>query len=793
LAHHAHLLSLGLLIAIGACTQEPTTPTDDATTESTAAPQTQAADESDDSHAAAREIYNDALAAYDNTDHEAAATGMLKARDNAGGDTELRFRAAFNLGMALAAQSDDAAKDEEQPPEARLTLLRQAAAWFRDAVRLRSNDGPDNEDARVNLELLLGRIRALADQIGRDRGALLQRLSRIIDDQRGLRDGVRQIITKLGDSGAIAATYAEEFAQLATSERELLTDAREIAFLAAEERSGLSDQTNDEQPSPEDQMRIIQLDNLDVYLQSAIDALESTRRVLRRLDADSGGRRAMQALSELKRAREQLQDPLTALKALVQDQTLTASQTDLLVRLSQIAVETTRPSGRPKPPAWLSSENLGDTQQTLALRSAELQARLAAGVGTGGDQMDDETAMDPQQQRLSLMVNEAIPFVSSAVANMNDATTALEQSSITAAVKSQAKAIGDLFEAIERFAATRDLIELLHKDQAQMVMLLTDSPAQNDIPEAHRSQITTAILDKNRGRLSRLQGMLIDDRDEQLAAATAPENDGEDAAAADKTATESITTRFEMAEKFRAAALAALDEIAHGTASELARVRPLAHASQEHIEELRRLFFSIVEHLKDLLRAQTETHDGTATVQGGDDEQRGPKLPPLLARQETHAALGGALAEGLAAQADAAMQDPNTAEQGQALADAAPEVTLATQLMVDATTALGTAQQDAATMSVDLEPTLDMQLAAMEHLENAIRILQPPQQQQQQGDDSKQQQNQQQQQQQQQDSEEVSKRQAQRRLQAIREREAERERNRRQNQRTQREPVERDW
>ena len=91
----------------------------------------------------------------------------------------------------------------------------------------------------------------------------------------------------------------------------------------------------------------------------------------------------------------------------------------------------------------------------------------------------------------------------------------------------------------------------------------------------------------------------------------------------------------------------------------------------------------------------------------------------------------------------------------------------------------------------DLEPILEHQRLAMEHLENAIRLLEPQQDQQQPQDQSGSEQ--QQQQSQAEDEEQVTQRQAERRLQALRDREAERERQRRERRRIEPEPVEKDW
>ncbi|MDE0056415.1 MAG: hypothetical protein OXT64_19460, partial [Gammaproteobacteria bacterium] len=135
----------------------------------------------------ARARYNLGLEDLENGDFAGAAEAFLAARDDARGDPVLRYRSAFNLGLALAAQADGM---DEQALEETIETLRSSAAWFSDAARLAPEE---HEDARVNLEIVLRRIQQLADQLNRD-GHLETRLDRIIDDQRGLRDQLRGLL-----------------------------------------------------------------------------------------------------------------------------------------------------------------------------------------------------------------------------------------------------------------------------------------------------------------------------------------------------------------------------------------------------------------------------------------------------------------------------------------------------------------------------------------------------------------------------------------------------------------------
>jgi hypothetical protein len=118
------------------------------------------------------------------------------------------------------------------------------------------------------------------------------------------------------------------------------------------------------------------------------------------------------------------------------------------------------------------------------------------------------------------------------------------------------------------------------------------------------------------------------------------------------------------------------------------------------------------------------------------DDVRAPKLPGLAARQDQHGQLAKAITDALAAQADAAAkaQEPQQQQQGKAMAAAADEVRLAQNDMGDAKRVLDKAVSET-TQSHNLEPVTKSQASALEHLMNALKLLQPPQEQKQ--DDQK--------------------------------------------------------
>jgi hypothetical protein len=158
---------------------------------------------------------------------------------------------------------------------------------------------------------------------------------------------------------------------------------------------------------------------------------------------------------------------------------------------------------------------------------------------------------------------------------------------------------------------------------------------------------------------------------------------------------------------------------------------PIAAATEAHakLEELRELFFSVVEHLQELLREQGETRDRTATARAKGALESTPLLPPLVDRETQHAALGQAIQDALAAQADAAgqAQGAQGADAAKKLADAVEEVREAVGEMQGARDQLVQAR-DATAASYDLAPTLERQAAAIQHLAAALRLLAPPKQ-----------------------------------------------------------------
>ena len=734
-----------------------------------------------------RQRYNLALEQLQAGSLPEAADGFLAARDAAGPDAELRYRSAFNLGVALAGQADRAGGT----PEDAIETLRDSAAWFHDAVRL-APEGDD--DARVNLEVVLRRIQQLADQLN-DGKRLEARLDRIIDDQRGIRDELRQLLAEVEAEGASPEPtgFQDAFESLAVRERTLLAEASDIADLAAEERSHIEAQ-GEEHVTPEQRTRAVQLAGLDEYVQRARQSLSDTRRRLRRLEGERAHRRGDTALAELKRAREQLLDPVSVLKAVARDQSALLGHTQALAAFddAEIAV---RVGLEGEAPPWLTARHLGNRQEDAAARTGGILRQLEAVVDLPQGEAVDPG--DPGAERTVAMAREALPLLHGAMESMRAVLTSLDNGAFVDAVREEAAALRALNRAIERFAGLRDLIELAYADQGRVVALLTPPEDEDDVSRIsaeERARMAGDMVGDNRERLGRMEPLLV----ESLGEAEHGE-DGE--------AEPGARERYERAEGLRAAALTALDvltrELGRAGAAAASPSVP-ARDALEHLEALRRLFFSIVEHLHALLGEQTGTHDRTATLQFESQvDELVPELGLIGEWQGGHATLADALGEALSQQArpsvaeaapDADARGNQGVEQAAAAAEAAAkaaeEVRAAAGRMHAAGAVIDDAVQRAASMSPDLEPALADQRAAIEHVENAIRLLQPPQE----GDgdgESQQAAAQAGQAQQPEDPDRMSQRQALRRLQAIRDRDAQRQRERQDAGRP--EPVEKDW
>ena len=727
-----------------------------------------------------RETYNRGTAALAEQKFEDAAELLLKSRDEAGTDAVLRQAAAYNLALTHAQHG--AAQEAEDPQKAR-ELYSQAVSWFQDTLRL----NPEDTDARINLEVVQKRLQLLADKLNAGKNNLEARLDRHLEDGRSARDQIRSLRNQIDASGdkSDPSGYRDQFDTMAVYVRGLQADMSTTLGLCSDERSNIQNKAEEEQ-SAEEKTRFIQLSNLEAYLSLARDEIADARRVLRRLDAVRGLTRLEKAVRHLKRAKEQLADPIAVLKVLTQEQQELAKQTTILQLSNKGMLQLQAQANQPPPklPSWFNSSFLTDTQAFLDDRASEIMYRFEA-AAEAPEPTEQEQANAEQQEMLTL-VKDALPSLKQAVDSMRQAKSSLQADNLTTALQHEYAAITSLGSAIERFADAKTLIELAYANQEQLIVLLTppsaDQPANQQLSTEERSNMINKGMEENEGRISRLQAALTREkakREQQLQAAAAQaQQQGQAAPDPEQDPLAQNQALFEEAERLRSAAATALGEMKAALLSS-ADPLPAAKQAQDQLHQLRILFFSIVEHMQELAQQQNNTRDKTSEAAAKDYEKLLEDLSLISPRQDEHLNQAKALAEALQSQADSAAenQQAEQAEQAEALANAYAEMGIAIEYMQGAGQTIEETRTEAGGMSHDVEPALEDQQKAVEHIMAAIQALQPPQQQE--GDD------------QQKQDEQVGQQQAERRLQAAREREAERAAKRQQG--GAQAPVEKDW
>lgn len=732
-------------------------------------------------HRPARDKYNEGIALLAKGDHEGAQKALLEARSAAGVDPELRFRAAYNLGHAYAAHADQVKTGEAPDLAKALELTRQSVSWFSDAARLRKDDA----DTQANLAIMRAREQALADELRKGEGKLEARLDAVIADQRRVLDDARAAWLAIKQTGGTDPLAQQgTLTHLADRERGIVAEAGVIGDLAADEIDAIGKKAED-QRTDEEKVRVVQLKNLDLYVGLARNRLAEARRKLQELAAEEAVARAETALVLLKRAREQLLDPITVLREVARDELAVMQQT-------YAVAEATGPV-----PTWLDTPALAERQSGLRDRVEEVRARLSAAVDSPppAEQAPGQPGQEDAQKVLE-RVKVALPFVTAASAAMDRARDHIVAKKLKDAGASQREALEALAKAIEQFADLKQMIDIASETQKQLVALLSPEAAK-ELPVAERARQTKDALAQNVARMARIQELIADEvaKLEREAAAAAPADgsaapQGDEAQQqleAQKQQIEAQKQLLAQAESLRGEAAKLLAQTGDGIKANKDPLTP-AKAADAKLDELRRLFFSVIEHLQDLIRRQGETRDQTSAAHVEDDETRRPKLPGIAARQEEHGQLAKAITDALATQADAAAKAPDPQQQQMAknMAAAADEVRLAQNDMADAKLVLDKAATDDK-QSHSLDPALKSQASALEHLMNALNLLQPPRQQpqdQQQQDQQQQQQDQQQQEQPQQQQGGAGQR--------ARDEDARRQRERRERE-AGRDTVEKDW
>ncbi|HSD88177.1 MAG TPA: hypothetical protein VLB44_11705, partial [Kofleriaceae bacterium] len=659
-------------------------------------------------HRAAREKFNEGVALLVKGDHEAAEKALLDARSGAGVDPELRFRAAYDLGMAYAAHAEALKTGKEPDLNKALDLMQQSVSWFADAARLRKND----KDTQTNLAIVRARAQSLSDELRKGEGKLEARLDALIGEQRSvLDDGRAAWVTIKQGGGADPLAQQGTLTHLADKERGIVAEAGVVGDLADSEVDEIAKKAEDKRTDQE-KVRLVVLKNLGIYLGEARTKIAEARRKLQDLAAEDGVDRAEAALIALKRAREQLLDPITVLREVAQDELQLLQETGAVGDVeSGKLTEQGKVGDKPVIPAWLSGPALASRQLGMHDRVEEVRARLAAAVEGPPPAPPQGANPDQQaeQQKLLERVKVALPFVTDASGAMDKAHGKLIDKKFPDAVTSERDALVALAKAIEQFADLKQTIDLASETEKQIVALLTEKKNAADTKEAVAANVA---------RMPRIKELLADEvakLDKQAQAPADPKADPKqlEAAGQQKQQLEAQKQQMATAESLRAEAEKLVGQLDGAIKANKDPLTP-AKAADAKLDELRRLFFSVIEHLQDLIRQQGETRDQTSQAHSQTDDERAPKLPGIATREDQHGQLAKAITDALAAQADAAAkgQDPQQQQQGKAMSAAADEVRLAQNDMADAKRTLDKAISTT-NQSVSLEPSLKAEASAI--------------------------------------------------------------------------------
>ncbi len=651
-----------------------------------------------------REIFNLGVSALEAGNFEEAIRQFERARREAADDGELRFRAAYDLGIALATQAS--ALEADSPKEA-LRALYTASDWFRDAIQQRG----EHEDSRVNLDVVLRRALLLADRLAQSNAKGVDaELQELATRQRELVTALAILQGQVLEESEAAASehLRREFRARATGQRALLSDADQLAGVIDAESQGISSRS-DEERTPEDQMRAAQLEGVLHYLHLARERMGQTRRQLRQRQGERAYRRGSAALAELKRALDQLRDPVAVIDALIRDVAETAAGTATLASSRRELPGLSAPT---EVPAWLTAESLRDDQRYAADRATELDQRLLAGLEQGA-------AASADQQALLDAVQNAEPLVADAAVSLTEAAEALGSDAPEKALSSQRDGLAALAEAREWFLDLRGLIELAYSDERRIEQVLA---AEGDEAEVARREYLAAIRelqDHNIARTERLGGKLE-------AAAAAPPTPGPDGSVPDAEVAAMQQQRFELAGQLVTLALARMDDVvihlAESGKPRWSEGHTASRSALNHLETLRRLFFSIVEELRDAAQQQLdladETRDAAALSAAGSDDAAA-RIGPLAPRQEALATRAGDIADALVEQSNhtggVVDEEADSAVPSRRLREAGEHVLLAQVEMEGATEKLG---ED----PPNLESTQERQAASIAELEQALAL-----------------------------------------------------------------------
>ncbi len=711
-----------------------------------------------------RSLYNDGMALMEAQNWMAAEEKFLEARNQARTDQTLRANAAYNLGLTYAKEAQGL---EQEEPERAQEQYTQAISWFRDVIHLQ---GDAAEDARHNLAVALKAQQGLVDRLTQGENGFAQRLARLMENTQVVRQSIQELIWKMDQHGDRERPegYEEAMTQLAVRVRELGADGLEIANLAADTIAQIETIAESER-KPEEQNQLVMMQLFVPYMDLGREELFNARRQLRRLQAPSSLEELDDALLQLLRAQDQLLPPPDRLKALVSAQTQVLKQVELLKEAKGGAFSI---QGQTVSlPSWLNTDWLSDQEEGVLSRTQELALYFQLWQQSLAQTEDAE--VDPFLQD---SIGRAREATEEAVNQMTLSNDALAMNSLEQTQKAQQEALRSLVLAWENFADVKTVVEWTHRDNERMrALMVGEEPVVEAYPdEEARGVEYQRLLTQNQVRLERLKGLLNQEKSKALQQVQQSDTELPEG---EMDPIEQVEQLYSMAQGHRQSALDSLLRLeGEGVTPEIALEE--IETIKDSIRQLRLLFFTVIEHLRDAAEQQEELWQRTGTGAVKPYEEMLQEAPVWTMEQDLLKQRVEMISTELQSMADElATQGKN--QESEALGDAFVETGLASGFMQDVVDGFSEAISDPNT-SYDVSEMVDDQQQAYEALLRAIQALQPPQQ----GDQEDQQDQQEQDSQdgeqnsdsqQQQQAGDMSQREAQRKMQAAKEKEAKRD------------------
>lgn len=476
-----------------------------------------------------RAVYNQALAMLA-TDPDGAERYLTRARRDAGSDGELRFRALYNLGWIEVRRANAVLQKE---PKQALQHLQQAANRFRESIRVR----PDSVEARQNLELISRRILELTDALNkkdpRDFPARLDELIQLVRQHQAELGALVQR-TAAAQQPAETESFRQDYRHLAVTERQIIADIERFAEDAREAQDALHKKPKDKQ-SAEDKLKAVQYGNMLQFIDRALQRMNRARSLTRRIQGQRAFQRWSTGLTDTKRARDQLRNPVEVIGQILIDAAQLVTQTRQLAAHSRVVAQPQETAA--EPPVWLTADYVQDLQQSVTDRTTELQQLLQRIVDqqaanpkrpgqTGTAQAP--AAANPEVKRLLDNIRTAVPLIEQAGQHFTRAGEAIKNKTIAEANQQQLESVELLSKAWELFFDIRRLIEVIYQDETLVKqVILADMPKPDAVTQL--GQALTSTQQKNLDRCQRLAGRLQAQLD-QLAQSATPKAAGGGAA-----------------------------------------------------------------------------------------------------------------------------------------------------------------------------------------------------------------------------------------------------------------------